>query len=290
MIGSTFWGRVFGTGYLGLAVGLVMPAPAALSDIAHPQSIETVEEATCRMVDRAAHSAGLPVDLLTRLIWVESRFQAGVTSTAGAQGVAQFMPETAAERGLIDPYDPEQAIPVAARFLIDLEQQFGNIGLATAAYNAGPARVASWLAGSGGLPRQTQVYVFALTGRTPEDWAALGRDDQLTKGDVNSLSCIDVTATLRAEEGAEPSPVAPWGVQLAGNFSKATALASFERTRQRYSGILGSLQPMIIGARLRSRGTRPFYRVLVPASSRAEADQICRAIMAAGGACVALRS
>jgi hypothetical protein len=47
---------------------------------------------------------------------------------------------------------------------------------------------------------------------------------------------------------------------------------------------------MIIGTRLRSRGTRPFYRVLVPASSRTEADQVCHAIMMAGGACVALRS
>jgi hypothetical protein len=290
MTGSTCWGRFFLPGCLGVSIALLVPAAAARSEFTHPQSIETVEETTCRMVDSAAHSAGLPVDILTRLIWVESRFQAGVTSAAGAQGVAQFMPETATERGLIDPYDPEQAIPAAAKLLVDLEQQFGNIGLATAAYNAGPARVASWLAGSGGLPRQTQVYVFALTGRTPEDWAALGRDDQLTVGDVNSQSCIDVTTNLLAAEGAEQSPVAPWGVQLAGNFSKATALASFERTRQRYTAILGSLQPMIIGTRLRSRGTRPFYRVLVPASSRAEADQVCRAIMAAGGACVALRT
>jgi hypothetical protein len=109
----------------------------------------------------AAHDSGLPVDILTRLIWAESRFQAGVVSPAGAQGIAQFMPGTAAVRGLLDPYDPEQAIPHAASLLVDLEQQFGNIGLALAAYNAGSARVSNWLAGTGSLPAQTQGYVRA---------------------------------------------------------------------------------------------------------------------------------
>jgi hypothetical protein len=276
--------------FLGPSIGLLMAGVAAGADTVHSTSSETIEETTCRIVESAAHSAHLPVALLTRLVWVESRFQAGVVSSAGAQGVAQFMPETAAERGLADPFDPEQAIPMAAKFLVDLDQQFGNIGLATAAYNAGPARVAGWLAGSGDLPRQTQVYVFLLTGRTAEDWAAQRRDATTTDETVDRRSCMDVTATLRMEEGAEQAAVAPWGVQLAGNFSKATALASFERARQRYSRILGDLPPMIIGTRLRSRGTRPFYRVLVPASSRAEADQVCHAIMMAGGACVALRS
>jgi hypothetical protein len=258
------------------------------SDATDRQSTETTEEAVCRMVDSAATSAGLPVGLLTRLIWTESRFRSNVTSSAGAQGVAQFMPETAAERGLIDPYDPEQAIPQAARLLVDLEQQFGNIGWATAAYNAGPARVASWLGHSGSLPYETQVYVFTLTGRTVEDWAAAGRQTRV--GGDDPRSCIDVTAALRADERADEPPMAPWGVQLAGNFSKAIALASFERARQRYSSIVGAFQAMVVGATVRSRGTRRFYRVLIPAASRSEAEKVCQVILAAGGACVALRS
>jgi len=272
----------------GLAI--MTAAAAGGADTVRSTSSETIEETTCRIVESAARSSDLPVSFLTRLVWIESRFQARVVSSAGAQGVAQFMPETAAERGLADPFDPEQAIPMAAKFLVDLDQQFGNIGLAAAAYNAGPNRVASWLAGSGDLPRQTQIYIFLLTGRTAEDWVAQGRHATPTDETVDRRSCIDVTATLRVEEGAEQAAVAPWGVQLAGNFSKTTALASFERARQRYSRILGDLQPMIIGTRLRSRGARPFYRVLVPASSRAVADQVCHAIMVAGGACVALRS
>ena len=48
------------------------------------------------------------------------------------------MPETAATRGLDDPFDPKKAIPEAAHYLSELRKQFGNLGLAAAAYNAGP--------------------------------------------------------------------------------------------------------------------------------------------------------
>jgi hypothetical protein len=79
-------------------------------------------------------------------------------------------------------------------------------------------------------------------------------------------------------------------VQLAGNFSKAIALASYGRARQIYAAVIGDAQPMIIGTRLRSRGSRPFYRVRVPAQTRAEANAICGRIHSAGGSCVTLRS
>ncbi len=85
-------------------------------------------------------------------------------------------------------------------------------------------------------------------------------------------------------------PFAPWGVQLAGNFSKRLALASFSRAKASYAGILGDVRPMIIGTRLRTRGFRAFYRVRVPAASRREADDLCRRIHAAHGACITLRS
>jgi hypothetical protein len=275
--------------------GLVPPAialctPAVAADIAPSSSPGAVEQTACRIIDGAARSSHIPVNLLTRLIWVESRFKAGITSPKGAQGIAQFMPGTATERGLLDPFDPEQAIPKAARLLADLNQRFGNIGLATAAYNAGSNSVADWLGATGRLPADTEAYVFSVTGRTAEDWAADRRETGRIVEPADPRSCIEITAALRAEEGADQLPLAPWGVQLSGNFSKAIAIASFERARQRYYGILGNLRPMIIGTVVRSRGTRPFYRVLVPASSRAEADQVCRAIKAGGGPCVALRT
>jgi len=104
---------------------------------------ETVQQALCRLIDNSARGQRLPVDFFTRLIWQESSFRTGVVSPAGAQGIAQFMPGTAAERGLLDPFDPEQAIPKSAELLRDHLNRFGNIGLAAAAYNGGPNRVAN---------------------------------------------------------------------------------------------------------------------------------------------------
>src|SRR5687767_6641864 len=101
------------------------PAPSA-------GSTETVQQALCRLIDNSARAQRLPVDFFTRLIWQESSFRIGVVSPAGAQGIAQFMPGTAAERGLLDPFDPEQAIPKSAELLRDHLNRFGNIGLAAA--------------------------------------------------------------------------------------------------------------------------------------------------------------
>ena len=124
----------------------------------------------------AARAANLPLEFFARVIWQESRFQSdavGPVTRSGqrAQGIAQFMPGTASERGLLDPFNPVQALPKSAEFLDELRNQFGNLGLAAAAYNAGPRRVQEWLAGTGGMPQETRSYVVAITGATVEDWA-----------------------------------------------------------------------------------------------------------------------
>lgn len=268
---------------------------------------ETVEQALCRLIEGSAKARGLPVPFLTRLIWRESAFRVGAVSPVGAQGVAQFMPGTARERGLADPFDPEQAIPHAAHLLADLNRQFGNLGLAAAAYNGGPGRVSSWLAGTGGLPSETRNYVLAITGAPAEDWrpgagieipegGEAGEKPAGTKPDAGK-TCLQVTAALRIPSrgdrfalGGNEGPAAPWGIQLAGNFSKALALQSFARTRKLYTSVIGDVRPMIIGTRLRSRGTRAFYRIRIPAQSREAADTLCGRIRGVGGACLVLRT
>jgi hypothetical protein len=300
----------------------VLVACAGPSRAAPSPESETVEQALCRLIEDSAKARQLPVPFLTRLIWRESSFRVGVVSPAGAQGVAQFMPGTAKDRGLSDPFDPEQAIPHAAHFLADLKRQFGNLGLAAAAYNGGPGRVSAWLAGSGGLPAETRAYVIAITGRPAEDWrpnASVempeGPDPTAKKPqekaqekaekseakppppEAETQTCLQVTAALRIPSrgdrfalSVEGGPAAPWGVQLAGNFSKSLALASFQRARTRYTSVIGEVRPMIIGTRLRFRGTRTFYRVRIPAESRGAADGLCQKIRGVGGACIVLRT
>jgi hypothetical protein len=80
------------------------------------------------------------------------------------------MPETAADMGLVNPFDPLQAIPASARLLRKLIAQFGNLGLAAAAYNAGPKRIQAWLTKKDKLPQETQGYVKIITGRPAETW------------------------------------------------------------------------------------------------------------------------
>jgi soluble lytic murein transglycosylase-like protein len=92
----------------------------------------------------------------------ESNFDPYAGSPAGAQGIAQFMPATAAAYGLRDPYDPEEAIDAQAHLMSDLLRQFGEPSLALAAYNAGPAPVEACDC----IPAypETQAYVTRILG------------------------------------------------------------------------------------------------------------------------------
>jgi hypothetical protein len=244
----------------------------------------------CGIVEASARAEGLPADFFTKLIWRESSFRPNAVSPAGAQGVAQFMPGTANERGLIDPFDPASAIPASARFLNELRLRFGNLGLAAAAYNAGPTAAAHWLANKGSLPFETEDYVLAVTGHTADDW----RSDKPPAEPAldKSSSCMSLVATLRV---TAPSSVvsgwfAPWGVQIAASFSKGSALRAFARAQHQYASVIGDMNPFVLGSVLRSRGWRPFYRVRLPAQTGGEARKLCDRIQAVGGACAVLRS
>ena len=170
---------------------------------------ETVasRQLVCQTIADAAAANGLPASFLARLLWTESGFRSSAISPAGAIGVAQFMPQTAAEQGLADPRDPLAAIYHAARLLIELERHFGNLGLAAAAYNAGAARVTKWLQGQSGLPLETEVYVRAITGRRAEDWATmrgtLAADDGFP---LPGLDCLISRLRGRRMWGRFPSP------------------------------------------------------------------------------------
>jgi Transglycosylase SLT domain len=125
----------------------------------------------CQMIERAANEEALPLEFMARLIWQESRFDPRAVSPVGAQGIAQFMPRTANGRGLTDPFDALPALFESAEYLRELRHQFGNLGLAAAAYNAGPKRVQDWLAKRGSLSQETRNYVRFITGYSIEAWA-----------------------------------------------------------------------------------------------------------------------
>jgi hypothetical protein len=90
---------------------------------------------------RSASHWSVSAALLAAQLMAESNFNPFASSSAGAQGIAQFIPSTAASYGLRNPFDPEEAIDAEAHLMSDLIHQFGSSQLALAAYNAGPAPV-----------------------------------------------------------------------------------------------------------------------------------------------------
>jgi cell wall-associated NlpC family hydrolase len=111
------------------------------------------------LFSRAASRYGVDASLLAAMASQESGFDSQAVSPAGAQGLMQFMPSTAAGLG-VNPLDPNSAIDGAARYLSSLTKQFGSTDLALAAYNAGPGTVSRY----GGIPpySETQNYVRSV--------------------------------------------------------------------------------------------------------------------------------
>ena len=186
---------------LGLALSLsalgawAMDETSTSGDPKEP-SPEAAEKELCALIEQAAKDHDLPVGFFTRLIWKESSFRSDAVSPKGAQGIAQFMPYTAAERDLLDPFDARLAIPAAADLLADLKVRFGNLGLAAAAYNAGAARVTNWLAEATTLPLETQDYVLAITGLAAETWAAPEGGAEMPD-EAEGQDCLALAALLK---------------------------------------------------------------------------------------------
>jgi hypothetical protein len=277
------------------------PPPAAPAPVPDTASRADLRESVCLLIESAARAHGLPLEFFARVIWQESRFRAdavGPRTRTGdhAQGIAQFMPKTAAARGLLDPFDPVQALPKSAEFLRELRGQFGNLGLAAAAYNAGPGRVRAWLSGSATLPAETRNYVAAITGISADEWARGGEREPPPRTMTN---CGQLMALLQRSpnpfvekltERVRLTADSPWGIQLSAGFSREAVLAAYARIANRYASVLSGRDASIFSAMFRTRGTRPFYQIRVGAETRESANALCAGIRRAGGACMVLRN
>src|SRR5258707_14353971 len=121
--------------------------------------------------------------------------------------------------------------------MTESDQQSGNLGLAAAAYNAGPRRVQEWLAGSGYMPQETRNYVIAITGASVDDWASAaknGNKNGKTLDRAPTSSCRELMALLKRapnpfvselEQHVKLGADRLWGVELAAGFNRGKALA-----------------------------------------------------------------
>ena len=279
-----------------LAALLSPPAPLR----AEPQASAarpTVDE-ICRTLAEAAADNELPEEFFTRLIWQESRFDPGAVSPAGAQGIAQFMPQTAKTRGLTNAFEPLQALRESASYLRELRTTFrGNLGLAAAAYNAGPGQVEAWLAKRRALPGETWAYVLIVTGQTADAWASSAPPAPAANAEPSDAAkgarCVEIAKLMIERTQRRRPPLTedpawgPWGVQLAGNWTETGVLAAYERLRRKYSAVLGDRLPLVLDGRRKAASP---YLVRVSEESRQAANTLCAKLTAAGGACIVLRN
>jgi len=273
-------------------------APAAQSRLpsfeksAAPSNPPTADD-ICRAVEEDAAANNLPVEFFARVIWQESRFNALAVSKKGAQGIAQFMPATADYRGLADPFDPIEALQHSARYLRDLQTQFGNLGLAAAGYNAGPARVSAWLAGRRPLPAETRNYVAIITGWTADEWAAPSPPKTSETTIPQGVPCTRLANLILApKEQAQriASYVPRWGMQLAANWSESRAWASYRALQKQYAALIGDREPIVLRSRSSGLGSATRYAIRIADDDRGYLEKFCRKLIAAGGACVVLRN
>lgn len=135
---------------------------------AAPMSYTIAHDTYWDIAWQAATYYGIDPNLFERQINQESGFNPWAYSPAGAEGIAQFMPATAASMG-VNPWDPVSSLWGAANLMSQLNRQFGNYAMALAAYNAGPGAV-QYAINVGGnswyyyLPYETQNYVAVIMG------------------------------------------------------------------------------------------------------------------------------
>jgi hypothetical protein len=275
-------------------------APAAEATPSPANKTSEAQNSICMLLESAARANSLPVEFFARVIWQESRFRAdavGPVTRSGqrAQGIAQFMPGTAAERNLLDPFNPIQALPKSAEFLRELRAQFGNLGLAAAAYNAGPRRVREWLAGTGGMPAETRNYVYAITGATVEQWAK-GGDGAADRKQQSGRDCGTLMALLKRaptpfvaalERRVSLGAMQPWGAIIGAHRSRDLVLAKYADLQRRHATVLGGRDPILLERR---RTALPRYQIRIGAATRGAANEVCDRIRKGGGDCVVLRN
>ena len=266
--------------------------PAAQSPPTTPNNPPTADD-ICRAIEEDAATNGLPVEFFARVIWQESRFNAQAVSPKGAQGIAQFMPQTADWRGLADPFDPIEALKNSASYLHDLQQKFGNLGLAAAAYNAGPGRVSAFLINHRPLPSETRNYVAIITGWTVDEWASPSPPQTAETTIPQGVPCRRLANLILApkEQAQRIAAYVPrWGMQLTANWSESKAWAVYRMIQKQYAALIGDREPIVIRSRGIGLGSAMRYNIRIADDNRAYLEKFCNKLIAAGGACVVLRN
>ena len=148
----------------------------------------------------------------------------------------------------------------SAAYLRELLDRFGNLGLAAAAYNAGPGRVSAWLTNHRALPAETRNYVALVTGWTADEWAS---------------SCANLILAPKQERQRIAAYTSRWVIQLAAHLSESTAWAIYRDRLKRFGSLIGDRDPIVLHKEIPRIGRAKRYIITIADDDRAPLDKLC---------------
>ena len=244
---------------------------------------------TCNAIKAFATRHALDPHFFARLIWQESRFDPNAISPAGAQGIAQFMPHTAKRRGLRDAFNPAEALDQSARYLAEMAQTYGSLGLAAVGYNGGERRAEGLIAGTGGLAQETVDYVRIITGVPHDLWleAPTPKPDlRLSKTLPFEKACFDLAKNRRMTKLKPLEPrLKPWGIQMAFGISKSAARDKFKTMTRSCAALVKGEKLDLLFKKSRASPKGGYYMVRLGRMDRKKAMRDCSNFRKAGCIC-----
>jgi Transglycosylase SLT domain len=266
--------------------------PSTAEPRSRPAQVPAADD-ICRVLEQAAAENALPVEFFARAIWQESRFDAMAVSPKGAAGIAQFMPTTASGHGLANPFDPMESLRHSAAYLRELLNRFGNLGLAAAAYNAGPTRVSAWLTSHRALPAETRNYVALVTGWTADEWSSSSPPEKAETTIPQGVPCTRLANLILAptqERQRIAAYIPRWGIQLAAHLSESTAWAIYRDRLKRFGPLIGDREPIVLHKEIPGMGRAKRYIITIADDDRGLLNKICQKLIAADAYCDVLRN
>jgi hypothetical protein len=204
-----------------------------------------------------------------------------------------LMPATASGHGLADPFEPIEALRHSAAYLRELLDRFGNLGLAAAAYNAGPGRVNAWLTSHHALPAETRNYVALVTGWTADEWASSSPPEKPDTTIPQGVPCNRLANLILApkqERQGIAAHIPRWGIQLAAHLSEATAWAIYRDRLKRFGPLIGDREPIVLHKEIPGMGRAKRYIITIADDDRGPLDKLCQKLIAADAYCDVMRN
>lgn len=285
-------------GVLG-TTGVQAAPPDRICSSGHAAAVQCIRVAhvsfdICQAIENLADRHDLDAGFFARLIWQESRFDPFAISPANAQGIAQFIPSTAALRGLTDSFNPAESLAYSAQYLSDLKNRFGNAGLAAVAYNGGESRADRFLKGVGGLPKETRDYVRIITGEPAEVWRDVPPEDpqfDLQEELAFMPACLQMSKGRKISALQTTQPVRyPYGIQMAYGLTPAAAEQKFRKVTAQCRSLVAEVPLEFVFTKNRASPIKGYYMARLGQSDRRSASQLCRDLRRAGCICAVFRN